>query len=532
MKSLWWLCAILLTGVFFKSTDCLQAQKIKDFSIPGATFHVQFINADTVLVIESHAGGGSRTRRMRYYADNANDSDDSLFYFQLAQRRTIENVFIESLNLMKLESFNAILLKLNLPHPLRFNDCIIYNTESPPQYQSEKPERIFSKTVEITNCIIRENIDFANSTFVDSFVITNTRIGGMLDLSDCKFRKPVIIDASGIYTQLSLSNSRTLTSFELTNSFVSDFDAQNCLFNLSSGFGGTVFSERLSLFHARFRGKTDLSNTNFSPSMSFYGASFSGYTYLSMITIRQNETSRAQRQSFDPDILLSKANISDTVNADDNILSYGMDLISLKQIWFDLDTMEPIDAERFLNSLIQYVNSNSNASEGLREESLARLNYQAVQLKRSNTESWFERAKLDFLQLVVRNGYGGGGQFVISCLLVTLFFSVVYQLKYPADIAALIETDKQETKNLPAPAGGTVRKFHTSLLKSILNFVQSMWFSVYVFLSPKFPSEIFPRTPSFQLVASLEWGMGICMMIIYFVYIASNYGFIRSLLGF
>ena len=531
MKSLWQLCAVVSVYVIFINTDGLNAQKIKDFSLPGATFHVQFINADTVLVTERHAGGGYRTRRMRYVADNARDSDDSLFYYQLAQRRTIEGLFIESLNLMKLESFAAILLKLNLPHPLRIDECIIYSTESPPQYQTDKPERVFSKTIEITNTVIRGNIDFANATFVDSFVMTNTRVGGTLDVSRCKFRKPAIITSSEIYTQLNLSDSRTYTSFDLTNSFITHFDARNALFERSSNFYGTVFSERANLYHARFRKKTNLSNTSFDPSMSFSGATFSGYTDLTNITIRRNDMQRGLRESAAPDILLSKANIADTVRADDDILNYGLDLIALKQIWFDLDHMEPGEAERFLVSLIQFVNSNSNASEDLRADALALLNYQEVQLKRFHTDSWMERAQLDILQLLVRNGYGGGLRFFVSSLIMTLFFSLVYQFKYRSDIKALIHNDKQE-KDLPPPDSGRINKLRSSTSKGMLNFVQSMWFSVYVFLSPKFPSEIFSRTSSFQLVASVEWGLGITMMMIYLIYIASNYGFIRSLLGF
>ena len=500
--------------------------------MPGASFHVQLVGTDTVLVTEKNTGGGMRTRRMKYYADNVNDSDDSLFYFQLAQRRTIEGAFIESLNLMKLESFDAILLKLNLPHPLRINDCIIYGTESPAYYQTEKPERVFSKTVAITNSVIYGSIDFANATFVDTFMIANTRIGGTLDLSRCKFQKPAIVTFSEIYSGVSLSDSRFHSAFQFTNSFVTEFIAGNTYFERTSHFNGTVFSDQVSFYHARFRKHTDFSNTTFDPSMSFSGAAFSGYTDLTHITIRQKEEKNNRRPSPPSDILLTKVNLADTVHADDNILSYGLDLIALKQIWFDLSGMEPTEAERFLTSVIQFVNSNANASEDLRADALARLNYQAVQLKRFHTDSWFERAQLDILQVLVRNGYGGGARFLISCLIMTLFFSLVYQAKYQGDIASFINKNSHENKPVVPPEAGKVRRLHAWTLKGTLNFVHAMWFSIYVFLSPKFPSEIFPRSYSFQLIVAAEWCLGIGMMMIYLVYIASNYGFIRSLLGF
>ncbi|MCU0427688.1 MAG: hypothetical protein MUF71_18910, partial [Candidatus Kapabacteria bacterium] len=58
-----------------------------------------------------------------------------------------------------------------------------------------------------------------------------------------------------------------------------------------------------------------------------------------------------------------------------------------------------------------------------------------------------------------------------------------------------------------------------------------VWFSAVVCLSPKFNKEYFHFSTVLLWFVVAEWVVGVMMLIMYLVFIASKYGFVKVLLG-
>lgn len=514
------------------------SQAITDFRAGQAVIHIVELRHDSVLVMETVSGEHPRQRWLEFFRNRPNDADDSLLYVRMGRGQVIENLFIESMNFERIESAETARGKWTLKYAFRMSNCIVYNTAPLRRQPNEKIERQFSKPLTIDNCIFRNGLDWSGVVFVDSVRIENSHVSG-IDFSGSTFWKPVLINRVSASNQLNFSKilfnrSRIDLSvrsfFSLTESYISDIDMSDAIFNVPAFFNRTFFGSRLSFYHTQFLKGSDLSEANFANSMNLNGATFKKFTRLRNIDFHENDVDRAR--ALIPGLsLLENADLADSVSPDENIVKYGLNLVTLKQVWFDLSAFNVNEAERLLSSLIQNVNANANAPEELRNDALARLKYQVIQLQRINPEtSALDKAIYGILEIIVRNGYEGGARFFLTSLIVIVFFSILYQSRYMADVTVMVKGEhvKTETKEMKS---GLFAKVSGHFLARLLEFFQAMWFSVYIFLSPKFPSEIFQRSSVFQLIATIEWVFGVCMMIVYFVFIASNYAFIRSLLG-
>ncbi|MBX7151837.1 hypothetical protein K1X84_09380 [bacterium] len=530
-----WVQLLLLLAM---ATGAIAQQTIPDFRAGQSFIHIDTFQDDSILVSQTVNGEYPEKRWYKFFKNQLNDNDDSLLFGSIASNQVIENLFIESLNLERIERINAVRGRSNLAIPLRMKNCIVYNTVVQRREPNQKYERQFSKSLVIEHCVFRTGFDLSDGIFIDSVYIENSHFNG-IDFSRSTFWKPVTLYHSSVSNQLnchkvlfkrSRSDASVQSYFALAQNHLKDVEMDDAIFNVPVFFSGTFFDSKFSVYHAQFLQGADLSGVDLDSKMSLNGATFKKFTNLTNIAFHESVADRG-RALTDGLLLLENTDLADSIGVDENIIKYGLNLVALKQVWFDLSAFNFNEAERLLASLIQNVNANSNASEELRNDVLARLKYQVIQLQRVNpeTSSW-DRAVLGILEIIVRNGYEGGGQFFLSSLLIVVFFSLIYQSRYMTDVTFMVKGEYAKNEQ-QEPKSGLLKKVGGLFLTRLLDFFQAMWFSVYIFLSPKFPSEIFQRSSIFQLIATVEWMFGICMMIVYFVYIASNYAFIRSLLG-
>jgi len=133
-----------------------------------------------------------------------------------------------------------------------------------------------------------------------------------------------------------------------------------------------------------------------------------------------------------------------------------------------------------------------------------------------------------FLELTVRSGYKGEWNLAGWSMILILAFSLIY---YRRNRLAIIEylnvafnkkkdDVKYERKIRIYKEDGFTR-----------DYFRCLWFSFVIFLDPRFPLQLFNIPKNLLRIVLVEWTMGILSILLFFVYLASNYPFVRTLLG-
>ncbi len=150
-----------------------------------------------------------------------------------------------------------------------------------------------------------------------------------------------------------------------------------------------------------------------------------------------------------------------------------------------------------------------------------------------NNPSWANIAelfRLGFLESVVGNGYRGGDNFIVSSVLIILFFTLIYYFLFRQSFIAYINAEDQDAKKRP----GKDRKQKNDRYDPrdyTKNFLKCFWKSFHIFLTPKFSRTYFSFPNPLFIIVAIEWLIGVFMIILFLIYIAATYPFIRSLLG-
>jgi hypothetical protein len=136
-----------------------------------------------------------------------------------------------------------------------------------------------------------------------------------------------------------------------------------------------------------------------------------------------------------------------------------------------------------------------------------------------NSISWLWYS---FLEWTVGNGYNGGSNFLMSSLIVILIFSAIYFLFHRREFIAFVNAvnsdDKEEVKSYEPKA-------HAA------NFIKCFWQSFIIFFSPKFGFNYFRLSGRLFAILVVEWLFGVLMIVLFLIYVATTYPFIRALLG-
>lgn len=185
----------------------------------------------------------------------------------------------------------------------------------------------------------------------------------------------------------------------------------------------------------------------------------------------------------------------------------------------------------FLENQIAIIQNNTNIKPDLKDECLSRLEYQIKYLDYTYNASRFRELNLSdkfllfvdaVLYLTVNFGYNGEINFIITCALISLFFSVLLYRKYYNDINIFF-AKSESLKEAP--------EFLNISRTSFLKYFQVYYFSIIILISPKFPMKYFLLNNSLLRLIIIEWTIGIILIAIFLVYIASKYSFVKTLIG-
>jgi hypothetical protein len=182
-------------------------------------------------------------------------------------------------------------------------------------------------------------------------------------------------------------------------------------------------------------------------------------------------------------------------------------------------------------SLLEYALSYKTDDQGLKSEVAEEIKYQAEKthtnfLRFCDKEGW-EVKSHDMLAIIVNNGRNGGGNFLICSSILILFFSVFYFGAFRTEISNYILNKSEPTPANQLSLFPVVEKRY----KYFLEFSRALWFSVVVFVSPRFDPKFFNLDKRLQILVMIEWVIGILMVIIFVVYIASKYPFLKMIFG-
>jgi tetratricopeptide (TPR) repeat protein len=192
-------------------------------------------------------------------------------------------------------------------------------------------------------------------------------------------------------------------------------------------------------------------------------------------------------------------------------------------------------AVEYFEKLIDYYHEKKDIPDETRKDITEWLAYQQTlyQEKQVATQSFsvgkiFRLVKMKFLRLTVNYGYKGEWKFTYTLLLFILAWSIVYLSLFAKEVVLYIYSPPKEEKNHIQDITQT-QKDNISLLKL---FFMCCWFSFIVFANPKFPSQYFLFSKRMFKWLLVEWMMGLFLLILFIVYIASKYSFIQKLFGF
>lgn len=142
--------------------------------------------------------------------------------------------------------------------------------------------------------------------------------------------------------------------------------------------------------------------------------------------------------------------------------------------------------------------------------------------------STFHWALGGFLEATVSTGYKGEWRFGMWVLLVILTFSSIYYFKHRE--AVIDYLNSMYNKDAAALASYDTLKVYKSFNR-FRDFMRCFWFSCLVFVDPRLPITFFNlRVGLFGLVLA-EWICGLTAILLFLVFLASNYPFIHSLIG-
>lgn len=191
---------------------------------------------------------------------------------------------------------------------------------------------------------------------------------------------------------------------------------------------------------------------------------------------------------------------------------------------------EYVNVGIYFEKLIQYYAENKSLDKDVKERIIERLKYQKAlyKAKQISAEPFsiskiFRVTKMKFLKLTVNYGYKGEWQFTKTLLLFIFCWSLAYLFLFSDEVIQYIYVRDEKNEMIETD------KENPSFLKL---FFMCCWFSFIVFANPKFPSKYFLFSKRMFKWLLIEWFLGLFLLILFLVYIASKYSFIQKLFGF
>ncbi len=209
--------------------------------------------------------------------------------------------------------------------------------------------------------------------------------------------------------------------------------------------------------------------------------------------------------------------------------------------FFDSTTNFVEDNENYYNLIKDYSVkhfTNQDIVTGIkarfdREKSLWLLAYHGAHVSHptgfgDRVLSFFSWVGGNFLEATVSSGYRGEWKFAIWVLVIMFTFAFFYYFKHKEAVIDYLnskynkELDKVETYS-------TLKIYGSHNV--FRDFARCLWFSAMVFVDPRLPISFFNLRSGFFAMVLIEWLFGLTAILLFLIFLASNYTFIRTLIG-
>jgi len=209
--------------------------------------------------------------------------------------------------------------------------------------------------------------------------------------------------------------------------------------------------------------------------------------------------------------------------------------------FYDTTTNFVEDNENYYNLIKDYSTkhfTNADMVTGIkarydREKSLWLLKYHTDHFKHGGTfadrwSNFFPMVGGEFLEATVSSGYKGEWKFAVWVLAIILVFTIYYYVWHRE--AVIDYLNSKFNKELDK-----IENYSTLKIYASKNFGRDLgrclWFSAMVFVDPRLPISFFNLRSGFFTAVLMEWITGLVAILLFLVFLASNYSFIRTLIG-
>jgi len=520
---------------------------------------------------------------------------DQNFVDSLRHGDTLHNMYIDTLNLYAFAKKKpGGGFSINFPFVFKncIIGTIIFSNEKETQSRQNnigsQTSFVFEAPVCFENCSFVSPINFNKVTFNKSFTLIDVNIWDeTLSFKDCIFKDSVFIQDNmeeifyeGVLAEVSNPDKYIINAADFF------YQSSSVVFETSQ-FLAEVFILKQSYYLPFFFTSCTFSrNTHF----SLYRSDFSKGISRGPINFHQP----SQRNDQSPN-LLAKITISNcTFNGTVNLEKMWLESASFEQSTFRdslilFDALYSKDAfvnPRFLNT--QDRNIILVNPENFKFEYLGCTNYSAKQIylpfintDSTNNPELFRQAYNDFymnlqqevkflfekkeevknelvarfdnernryetkyhwqannfglfmlnssLEMIVNHGYHGEPNVAITAFSIMIFFSLLYLIFFPVQIEQYLKS-KDASAEVAAVAIGK-RSFFTKLQDTAYSFAKCFWVSFNIFMTPKFTNSFFKIDKRLFWLFALEWVIGLFVIVLFLIYIASKYSFVKALVG-
>ncbi|HVD97701.1 MAG TPA: hypothetical protein VNB90_05810 [Cytophagaceae bacterium] len=204
----------------------------------------------------------------------------------------------------------------------------------------------------------------------------------------------------------------------------------------------------------------------------------------------------------------------------------------------DIQKSDIGDIDREFYEVRNFIFTTSKFNDALQQETVGWLNFQNRTFQNKVTEEKLNAALTfdniftwlseEYLYHVVNYGYKGEKKFITVTLIVILFFTLVFFIGYFSVIDEYVSTDKVARRKWILFTKVLPRK---DVWEYSVSFLRCFWFSFVVLLNPRFPSRYFSFHKTLVLIISLEWIIGVVLVCTYLIHIASQYPFVKAIVG-
>lgn len=135
-----------------------------------------------------------------------------------------------------------------------------------------------------------------------------------------------------------------------------------------------------------------------------------------------------------------------------------------------------------------------------------------------------------FLEDTVATGYHGEGRFFLWVALFILGFSIFYFVR-PCYRSSVIDYINCQYNKSAADLNNFkgLQLYQTG--EWFRDYLRILWFSILVFLDPRLPVNVFNLKDGLFVWVAVEWFIGVLYILLFLIYLASQYSFVRALVG-